>query len=171
MRVRLRDNERVVVRTRPHLRAILWPVVRLMLLILVTSMVAGFLNRQHNEPLATIAPVLQWIVIGIGALLALKYGLLPIVRWLTTSVVLTTQRVIVHRQGTDREVPLENVFGVDLRQSMAQKINRSGTLILRTAQGNGIIYNVPAVQTVADLVVEYRDALAPRMVSTDRWAL
>lgn len=170
MRVRLREEERVVVRTRPHVRAILWPTIKLMLLILLTSAGAGFLNREHTEPLASIAPVLQWIVVGVGALLAFRYGLLPILRWLSTWIIVTNQRVVVHRKGTDREVPLESIFGVDLRQSVSQKMNQSGTLILRTGQGNGIIYNVPAVRTVADLVVEYRDSLPPRIAPVERWA-
>lgn len=171
MRVRLRDDERVVVRTRPHLRTILWPTIRLFLIVLIASYGAGFLNREHTEPLATMAPVLHWIVVGVGALLAIKYGVLPIFRWFTTWIILTTQRVVVHRKGVDREVPLDGIFGVDLRQSVAQKMNQSGTMILRTAQGNGIIYNVPAVRTVADLVVEYRDALPARALPVERWAL
>lgn len=171
VRVRLRDDERVVVRTRPHLRAILWPTVRLMIFILLTSAAAGFLNRSHAEPLATMAPVLQWIVVGVGVILALRYGILPLLQWVRTWIIVTNQRVVVHRKGMDREVPLESIFSVDLRQSVSQKMNQSGTLILRTGQGNGIIYNVPAARTVADVVVEYRDELPQRYEPFERWAL
>jgi uncharacterized membrane protein YdbT with pleckstrin-like domain len=83
----------------------------------------------------------------------------PFLRWLTTTYVLTTHRLItrrgvLHRVGKD--LPLIRVNDVSYDQSLADRMFGCGTLVVQTAGENGTIelVDVPDIRHVHGMLSE-----------------
>lgn len=145
-------DEYVVVRTRTHAKALVWPSVGLIVL-------GGVIGAGSALVPSDYRPVGQVMVAALGLLVAVWLVVRPFLRWLTTTYVITTHRLvtrrgILHRVGKD--VPLIRVSDVSYDQSLTDRIFGCGTLNLQTAAENGTIslIDVPEVQHVHALLSE-----------------
>ncbi len=121
----LRPGERVVLDIRPHGWCLVAPCL-VAAAVLAGAVVAGV------EGVPTVA---AWGIVAVLAL-ALARLLLRYLRWITTSLVLTTDRLI-QRSGVlgrrSREIPVEQFTDVGYRQRMLERLVGIGDLVVESA--------------------------------------
>ena len=139
----LTEGEQMVIELREHAKALLWPVV--LLLLLVAAVVATLALSPSD--------VVTWVVLGLCALAAVAWVLVPWIRWRTTSYTVTTHRIaqrsgIVTRVG--RDIPLYRINDVALEQGLLDRIFGCGTLVVSDAsqQHGMVLRDVPHVEQV-----------------------
>jgi uncharacterized membrane protein YdbT with pleckstrin-like domain len=145
-------DEYVVVRTRTHAKALVWPAIGLIVL-------GGLVGSGTALVPSAYRPVGQIAVAMLALVLAMWLILRPFLRWLTTTYTITTHRLItrrgvLHRVGKD--LPLIRVNDVSYDQSLADRVFGCGALHIQTAAENGTIslIDVPQVQHVHALLSE-----------------
>lgn len=144
------DGEEVVIRLRPHGRALLLPAA-----VLVLAMgVAGFAAARLPDGEAQGA--LRALVAAALLLLVVRLSGLPFLRWLATTVTVTDRRVRA-RSGVlrmrTRDVWLWRVEDVVVERSLLQRLTGSGTLLLETTGARALaLRDVPGVLAVADQI-------------------
>lgn len=146
-RVRLiSTDEYVVVRTRTHAKALIWPAIGLVVL-------GGLVGSGAAVVPSGYRPAGQIVVVSLGLLVAVWLIARPFLSWLTTTYVLTTHRLItrsgvLHRVGKD--LPLIRVNDVSYDQGLIDRVFGCGTLVVQTAGENGTIavVDVPDVRHV-----------------------
>lgn len=167
----LADDEEVVAHLHPHAQAVLWPVVRLLLVVGAASfgaalVPAGDLQRPARLAIAALALVLV-LLSAVG----------PLLRWRTTHYVLTTHRVlqrsgVLTRRG--RDVALAHITDVSSTQTLWDRVIRAGTLSVASAgEGTLVLFRVPAserVQTLLNHMIE-EDADRRARVGVTGWGL
>lgn len=126
----LTDDERIVHQFRPHWRTLLsalgWGVTA------VAVVVAGWTVADQAA--------VSWAITGLGGVLVLAMAAPPLVRWLFTQYVLTTERIIVRtgvisRTGT--EIPLESINDVRFSQSVSERLLGYGDILVESAGSRG----------------------------------
>ncbi|GHD08073.1 PH domain-containing protein [Zhihengliuella salsuginis] len=170
MRIKLGEAERVIVKTRQHRRALNGPVCAFLLVVTATAFGAGWLGRDGLPPwLVDILPILLPSVLGLGALLAIGWSLVPYLRWSRTWYYLTNRRIVI-RTGVGarslRELPLVLIRELAVRQTMMQRSAGAGHLVMITANGETTLKNVPGVHKLRELVLDAIEEL-PRSVMFD----
>jgi uncharacterized membrane protein YdbT with pleckstrin-like domain len=126
----LADHERLVLDLRPHWVAlvapILWTVVSIAFYIIGTRLVD--------------ADVANWIFGSIALIVIVWKGVHPILEWVTTNFVLTSDRLIT-RSGViakrSKEIPLERINDVTFTQSILERMLGAGDLMLESAGERG----------------------------------
>lgn len=139
-------GEHVVIHTRTHGKALIWPVTALLLVGALVGAGEAVLPLNWR-------PAGSVVVAGLGAVAAIWLALRPFLRWLTTTYTVTTRRLItrsgiLHRHGKD--LPLMRVSDVAYDSSLVDRMFGCGTLIVQTASDSGPItlVDVPDVQEV-----------------------
>src|SRR5687767_7637477 len=96
----LSEGEEIVLETRTHWKALVLPVIELVVILAVTGFVLGVYDDRPTGA--------TWGIVGVAALLVLFTFVLPLLRWRTTLFVITTHRVIT-RAGiltkSGRDIP------------------------------------------------------------------
>lgn len=138
------DRESVIVKLRPHSRALFWPTV---LLVLVAGGV-GFMARLVAEQWQQIA------VLVVAALLLVVGWFIPLLRWLSRRYTVTTRRIVV-RSGvlvrSKQELLHSRAHDVTLRRGALQAVFRSGDVILNAGQYNPVVLrDVPSAGLVQE---------------------
>lgn len=125
----LNQGEKLVTHLKPHW----WYFIRQIVLLAVLFIV-GILALAFELP--------GWFAaaVGVGLLLALVWFLIAYWKWSKTSFVITTDRLIdrtgiLSRQGT--EIPLESVNTVFFKQTLFERMLRSGDLVIESAGEQG----------------------------------
>ncbi|MDQ3877241.1 MAG: PH domain-containing protein [Actinomycetota bacterium] len=136
----LASHEELIFDLRPHwielAGAVLWAVV------IVAGAAVGAKYAHH------------WTIWAIAALvLVLWFSGRPVITWLFTHFILSTDRIIT-RHGMiakrSREIPLERVNDVTFSQSIFQRLLGAGDIVLESAgeRGQEVISNVRHPQKV-----------------------
>ena len=147
----LGEGERVLVHRRPHWRLLVGPV----LAFLATLGVAGYLAALA---LGGGWERWGWPVIAAGAVALILWStVLPVVRWRTTHLVVTTQRVLV-REGVRRaqglEVPLDRVTDVRTRRTRPGRLLGYGSLVLGAGVDGEVEFtDLPDAEEVRSLLL------------------
>lgn len=150
----LGPEEHVVAYTRSHWKALVVPVI----VLIVTCAVAGFLLAAA---LTKVGPLLGWVVLAVAVLVIGRFTVRPFLRWLATSYTVTNRRIILrsgvlHRSACD--VPLQGIADVRSERGLLDRLLGCGTLIVSDAGefGRSILHDVPRIQylqlTIADLI-------------------
>ena len=125
----LNEGEEVVIDVQPHWISLAGPVVALVASIAAAILVSG---RTDNEPLLLFVLVVVLVV--------LVWFLYRMARWVTTNLVVTSDRLIV-RSGIlakrGREIPLERINDITVTQSIVNRLLRSGDLVVESAGERG----------------------------------
>lgn len=153
----LNEGERVVVSTRTHAKALLGPV----LLLLLTAFLVAFVGSQVNDWFQddTARTVAGALLGAVAAAVVLWWVLRPFVRWFTTTYTFTNRRLI-HRTGfiakEGRTIPLNRVSGVDFEIGVVDRLFGCGTLVVTDASEHGRVElrDVPRVEQVQMKVAE-----------------
>ncbi len=138
------DHESIVVKLRPHSRAVFWPTVVLVGVAGGVGYVPGLVAEQWQ----------QIAVLVIALVLLIAGWLLPLCRWLTRRYTITTRRIVV-RSGffvrTRQELLLSRAQDVTLRRGALQAVFRSGDVILNAGQHNPVVLrDVPSAGLVQE---------------------
>lgn len=124
----LAEHEDLVLDLRPHWIALVWPVAAGIVIAVGTVLAAN--KTPASWP--------DWVVTAeliVGAALLVAYTARPIVGWLTSHFVVTSDRVI-HREGwlarRSMEMPLERINDVKFKQSVFERIIGAGDLVIES---------------------------------------
>ncbi len=148
----LAEDEEVVRHLHPHWLTLARPVAVLLLVVGGTSFGAALVPAGPSQ--ATVRAVLA----GIALLVLVVAVLRPVLRWRTTHRVITTHRVLL-REGVlarrGRDIALSRIADVSFRQTLGQRLVRSGTLTIETLGDGGttVLERVPDSDGVQQLLV------------------
>jgi uncharacterized membrane protein YdbT with pleckstrin-like domain len=163
----LNEGEHVVVSTRTHPKALLLPL----LVLVVVLAVAAFLVRL-GDGRGTLDRVVDWVVWGLALLVILWWVVRPAVAWATTTYTFTNRRFmkrsgLVAKEG--RTIPLNRISGVDFEIGIIDRAFGCGTLVVSDAseQGRVALHDIPRVEQVQLKVAEELHRLAGRHGRTD----
>jgi hypothetical protein len=161
----LTEGEEVVVELRPHWAFLGWPLVAT---VAAAALAVGIDVAFPHGP-AGVGDVL----LGVFAVTALWLAG-RILRWVTTSIVLTTTR-LVQRSGVlgrrALELRLERINELSYHQSLPGRLARTGELMVETGGESGVITfeHVPRPAAFQSLITEQISAFHDaRRVRTDR---
>ena len=154
----LGDGEEVVMAMRPHWKEMVAPA----LVLILTSPVATYLAAIVPDGSAQ-----KWLRLAIAVIavfVVVRWTLLPFLRWLTTSYVITDRRIItrvgiVARLG--RDMPISRINDVTFEHSgILERILGCGTLIVESAgeRGQLVLRDVPRVEEVQRDVYKLAEA-------------
>ena len=161
----LNDGEHVVVSTRTHAKALIGPFLAVVVLVVAVVVLGGLVDDLANDSVATVLGVVGGVV---AVVLLAWLGLLPLLRWLTTTYTFTNRRFIsrsgiVAKEG--RTIPLNRISGVDFEIGVIDRIFGCGTLIVSDASAGGQVrvHDIPQVEKSQLLVAEELHRLSSRV--------
>ena len=131
------EGEHVVVHRNPHWRVLVRPVLAFLLVVGAAGYVAALAHGQGWQQWG-------WPAVAASALILISLlTVLPLVRWRTTHLVVTTRRLLV-REGVHGwqgiQVPLDGITTVHTRRS---------SLVVQTEAGEELEFvDVPGVDEV-----------------------
>lgn len=166
----LNEGEYVVVSTRTHSKALLGPV----LVLLLTAFLVAFIGSRVTDWVDgdTARTVVGVTVGALAAMVVVWWVLRPFVRWFTTSYTFTNHRFI-HRTGfiarEGRTIPLNRISGVDFEIGVVDRLFGCGTLVVSDASelGRVALHDVPKVEQTQLKVAEELHRLGERERSSD----
>lgn len=150
----LARDERLVLHRHPHAKALIVPVLALLL---VSSVVGALWWWTTTMDLSPTAETIVGIAAGaIWAVLVVWLFVAPLIRWSTTHFVITDRRVMFRtgvftRSGID--IPMARINSVQFRHDLVDRILRTGTLIIESASDDPLEFNdIPQVERVHALL-------------------
>ncbi len=126
----LTQGETVVVDTRTHPKAVVWPAV----VLVVSLAVAGYLDSLVGNGIVSL---LVWLL---ALAIIVWWFLRPFLQWLTATYTITTKRLItreglIARRGHD--IPLLRISDVAYDMGIIDRIFGCGTLVISDASTHG----------------------------------
>ncbi len=121
----LNEGEQVILDLHPHWW-FLAPSVAAVVVLLVATIGAA------------VASVPQWVALALAGMLVLAvfWLLARYIRWVTTSLVLTSDR-LVHRKGiaakSGREIPLDHINDISYQQGVFDRMIGAGDVVIESA--------------------------------------
>jgi uncharacterized membrane protein YdbT with pleckstrin-like domain len=148
----LTSDERVVLHLHPHWKALIRPV--LVVLVAVVAVIAAgiFLPATWN-------PVGLYVVGALAIVAVVWLAMWPWLVWRTTHYVLTNERVIL-REGVfsrdGRDIPMGRVNDVSFSHNLIQRMLGCGTLTIESAgeRGQVVLTNIPRVEKTQSVLYE-----------------
>jgi hypothetical protein len=145
----LTEGEEVVVELRPHWAFLGWPLVAA-----VAALAFAIAIRVAFSPVI----VIDYLLLGVVGV-ALLWLAGRTVRWVTTSLVLTTTRLIERSGVFGRralELRLERINELSYHQSLPGRVGRTGELMVETGgeSGDVIFDHVPRPAAFQSLITE-----------------
>ena len=143
----LAQDEQLVLDLHPHWKALVRPV----LVLVVTLGVASY--GVARIPSGTHQGLWRLVVAAVALLVLLALSLRPFLIWLTTHFVVTDRRVLV-RSGilarSGRDVPLSRINDITFSHSLLERLLGCGTLVVESAgeRGQVTLSDVPHVESV-----------------------
>ncbi|NUR08706.1 MAG: PH domain-containing protein [Nocardioidaceae bacterium] len=144
----LNEDEHVVVSTRTHVKALLWPAVVLILIAGVAGYATSFTGRAGKAQ-----PLLVAIIWAIAFVAACIWVLRAFFSWLTTTYTITNRRLItrtgiLNRRGHD--IPVPRISDVAYEHGLVDRLLGCGTLVISDAseQGRVRLHDIPHVERV-----------------------
>jgi len=145
-------GETIRLHKHPHWKMLVVPVLVLLVVVGLGSFLASLVGRQTWAPWA-------WLALGVVALaLAVRFTLVPVIRWRTTHFVVTTRRVLVReglfsRRGMD--ISMSRINSVEFRHTLFERLLGVGTLVIESASDEPLeFHDVPQVEQVHMLLYQ-----------------
>ncbi len=140
----LNDGESVIIDTRTHVKALLVP---LLLLVLILGLaVFGTVSIS-----ALSGGIGGWILWGVAALGIVWFVVVPFLNWLTSNYAITDRRLItrsglITRRGHD--IPLMRISDVAYEHGLIDRLLGCGTLVISDASTHGsvMLRDIPDVE-------------------------
>ena len=138
----LNDGETVVISTRTHPKALLVPVLALVVLLALGVAVQTMVD-QH------VVTLVAWVLVAVGVV---WYVLRPFLVWASASYTFTDRRLITRtgvltRRGHD--IPLSRISDVASELGLVDRMLGCGTLIISDASTHGSV-RLPDIPHVED---------------------
>jgi membrane protein YdbS with pleckstrin-like domain len=150
----LDEGERVLLHRRPHWRLLVGPVLAFLITLGVAGYLAALIYGQGSQQWG-------WPVIAAGVVVLVAWlTVLPVTRWRTTHLVVTTRRVLV-REGVRRaqslEIPLDRVTEVRTHRTRSGRLLGYGSLVLRAGPDGEVEFaDVPGAERVRSVLTAPR---------------
>ena len=137
----LNEGESVVVDTRTHVKALLLPLVCLVVLLAIGAAV----QTQVDNGTVTLV---VWVLL---AVVAVWFVLRPVLDWLTATYTVTDRRLITRRGVLVRrghDIPLSRISDVAYEFGVIDRMLGCGTLIISDASTHGQVrlHDIPHVE-------------------------
>lgn len=137
----LNEGEKVVVDTRTHPKALIFPILVLVVLLALGT----FVHTRLDERIVTNG---VWILVGLGII---WFVLRPLVVWATASYTFTDRRLITRsgvlvRRGHD--MPLARISDIAYEFGLIDRLLGCGTLLISDASTHGTVklHDIPNVE-------------------------
>ena len=140
----LSDGEHVVLSVRSHPKALIGPV--LVLVLVVAGVITALMLQPANTPVGLVAAVVAVPVLVL-------WSLIPFLRWMTSTYTVTNRRLIT-RHGiltrTGRDIPLFRINDVAYEKGLLDRLLGCGTLIISdaTEKAGVVLPDVPNIERV-----------------------
>lgn len=144
----LGEGEEVVLHMRTHAKALLLPI----LVLLVTAAAVGFAMGVLPDA-GSGASAVRWVLLAIGVAVVARWSVWPFLAWLSTTYTVTTERLVT-RQGVvsryGRDIPLGRINDVAYNQDLIDRMLLCGSLNVSAASEHGtiVLRDVPRVHDV-----------------------
>jgi membrane protein YdbS with pleckstrin-like domain len=141
----LGEDERVVAHTRTHWKALIGPVLVLLIVVGAGSFLAAVVPDGSWQGVARI------VIAVAGLILLAVWTVKPFLKWYFSTYTLTNRRLIT-RHGilnrTGRDIPLVRINDVSYEHHLMDRILRCGTLVIESAgeRGQVVLPDVPRVE-------------------------
>jgi uncharacterized membrane protein YdbT with pleckstrin-like domain len=139
----LNEGETIVVSTRTHPKALLLPILALVVLLAIGTFVQTRIDEQ-------IVSLVVWVVVAVGVV---WFVLRPFLIWMTATYAITTRRLItrhgvITRRGHD--IPLSRISDVAYEKDLIDRLLGCGTLVISDASTHGQVAlpDIPKVEKV-----------------------
>jgi len=147
----LNEGESIVVDTRTHPKALLLPILALVVLLAI----AVFVQKAVDQGVVT------KVVWGLAAIGIIWFFLRPLLIWLTATYTITTRRLItrhgvITRRGHD--IPLTRISDVAYEKDLIDRLLGCGTLVISDASTHGQVA-LPDIPRVEDAQRKLNDLL------------
>jgi membrane protein YdbS with pleckstrin-like domain len=163
MRKELLRGEQVIVITRQQPRMLFGPVLAFILVPAAAAFACAWIVKGGPGKLLPVitSDWTQWLIaacLAIVAVVLLGYSLPRFIRWRGIRYILTSGRIVARfgmlRRG-DWQVPLAAVRSVGIKQSLLQRILRSGNISLDTGHpGEAVLADVPEVGKFRSFILD-----------------
>jgi uncharacterized membrane protein YdbT with pleckstrin-like domain len=149
----LTKDERLVLHLHPHWKAIIRPV--LVLVLAVAALVVGWVFL----PGGTGGMVGLYAIGAMALVLVLWLTVWPYVVWRTTHYIFTTERVLLQEgvfSRNRRDIPLNRVNDHSMSQHFIERLLGCGTLTIESAgeRGQTVLTDIPHVERVQTTLYE-----------------
>ncbi|MGY0006243.1 PH domain-containing protein [Micromonospora sp. I033] len=153
----LTEDEHVVLHLHPHWKALIRPI--LVLVLAVAAVVAGWVLLPEGDG-GTIA---LYVIAALGLLLVFWLGLWPFLVWRTTHYLFTNERVLLQEgvfSRNRRDLPLTRINDHAMHQKFLERLLGCGTLTIESAgeRGQSVLTDVPHVDKVQTKLYELVEA-------------
>ncbi|GAB3143629.1 PH domain-containing protein [Micromonospora sonneratiae] len=153
----LTEDEHVVLHLHPHWKALIRPV--LILVLAIAAVVVGLVFL----PAGSGGTIGLAVIGGLGLALVLWLSLWPFLVWRTTHYLFTNERVLLQHGVLARErrdIPLTRVNDHAMSQRFIERLLGCGTLTIESAgeRGQSVLADVPGVQQVQTKLYELVEA-------------
>lgn len=152
----LSADERVELDLHPHGKALVLPVLALLLVVPAASFLAA------RVPDGSAQLVLRGAVALLAVIAVALLTVRPFLRWSNTHYVVTDRRLIT-REGvlsrTGRDMPLTRINDISFSHSLFERMLGCGTLVVESAgeRGQLVLGDVPRVEQVQRRLYELAD--------------
>ncbi len=147
----LGQGEVEVLHLRTHAKALIWPVVVLLIVSVATGLAFAFLP-------ASVMPWAGWTVAALAVLAVIVWTVAPFLRWWTTTYTFTNRRIITRRgiiNKSGHDLPLTRINNVAYSRSLTDRMFGCGTLQLTTAADEPVtLDDIPDVERVHVVMTE-----------------
>ena len=142
----LNEGETVVVDTRTHVKALILPILVLVLLLAIG--VFGQVQLDQDSDVQSITGLVLWVVVAVAIV---WFVLRPLVIWATATYTFTNRRLITRsgviiRRGHD--MPLARISDIAYEFGPIDRLLGCGTLLISDASTHGTIklHDIPRVE-------------------------
>ncbi len=156
----LNEGETLVVDTRTHPKALLLPLLALVVFLAIGTAVQTQIDQKEVD-------LVVWGLVVLGAI---WFVLRPFLIWLTASYTITTRRLItrhgvITRRGHD--IPLTRISDVAYEKDLIDRLLGCGTLVISDASTHGQVA-LPDIPQVEDVQRKLNDLLHDLHTDEDR---
>lgn len=153
----LTEDESVVLHLHPHWKALLGPI--LLLVLAVAAVVAASVLLPAGDG----GVIGLYVIAGLAVVLVVWFGLRPFLVWRTTHYLFTTERVLLQKgvlSRDRRDIPLARINDHSMNQRFLERMLGCGTLTIESAgeRGQSVLTDIPQVGQVQKKLYELVEA-------------
>jgi len=153
----LTADEHVVAHLHPHWKALIRPVV--VLVLAVAAVVAGLVLL----PATGVGTIGGWVIAAVALALVVVFTIWPYMVWRTTHYLFTNERVLLQHgvfSRDRRDIPLGRINDHSMSQRFIERLLGCGTLTIESAgeRGQSVLVDIPDVEKVQTTLYELVDA-------------
>jgi len=154
----LTADEHVVAHLHPHWKALIRPV--LVLIVAVAAVVAGFVLLPSDG----VGAIASYVIAALALVAVVVFSVWPYLVWRTTHYLFTNERVLLQKgvfSRDRRDIPLSRVNDHSMNQRFIERLLGCGTLTIESAgeRGQSVLVDVPRVEKIQTTLYELVEAL------------